>query len=101
MLVLLTVPPGFRSSKSSGTLSAMAGTQRENLAFGHFGRQMKKERLARGWSLPELSQRMGGVNHAHLSRIERGVRPPTENIAQVCDRVFPERKGWFLIARDT
>ena len=73
----------------------MAGTQRENLALGHFGRQMRKERLARGWSLPELSQRMRGINHGHLSRIERGVRPPTENIADLCDEVFPERKGWF------
>jgi transcriptional regulator with XRE-family HTH domain len=73
----------------------MTGTHRENLAFGHFGRQMRKERLARGWSLPELSQRMGGINHGHLSRIERGVRPPTENIADLCDEVFPERKGWF------
>ena len=73
----------------------MAGTQRENLALGHFGRQMRKERLARGWSLPELSQHMRGINHGHLSRIERGVRPPTENIADLCDEVFPERKGWF------
>jgi transcriptional regulator with XRE-family HTH domain len=65
------------------------------LAFGHFGRQMRKERLARGWSLPELSQRMGGINHGHLSRIERGIRPPTEKIADLCDTVFAERKGWF------
>ena len=32
---------------------------------------------------------------AHLSRIERGVRPPTQHVADACDRVFPERKGWF------
>jgi transcriptional regulator with XRE-family HTH domain len=56
---------------------------------------MKKERLARGWSLPELSARTG-VNAAHLSRIETGRRPPTERIAMACDEVFPERKGWFL-----
>lgn len=62
---------------------------------------MRKERLARGWSLPELSERMGavdngqGINHGHLSRIERGVRPPTEKIADLCDAVFPERRGWF------
>jgi transcriptional regulator with XRE-family HTH domain len=79
----------------------MAGTQSKNLAFSHFGRQMHKERLARGWSLPELGVQMGtfnhgqGVNHGHLSRIERGVRPPTENIADLCDLVFPERNGWF------
>jgi len=79
----------------------MAGTQGGNLALSHFGRQMKKERSSRGWSLPELSARMGefnhgqGINHGHLSRIERGVRPPTQKIADLCDLVFPERKGWF------
>jgi transcriptional regulator with XRE-family HTH domain len=72
----------------------MAGSQRANLAFSHFGRQMRKERLARGWSLPELAARTG-INHGHLSRIERGVRPPTENVADLCDEAFPERKGWF------
>jgi transcriptional regulator with XRE-family HTH domain len=79
----------------------MVDTQPKNLAFSHFGRQMKKERGARGWSLPELGARMGafnngqGIDHGHLSRIERGVRPPTENIADLCDSVFPERNGWF------
>lgn len=73
----------------------MAGTHRENLALSHFGRQMKKERLARGWSLQEMSKRMGGGDYAHLGRVERGVRPPTEAIADACDRVFPERRGWF------
>jgi transcriptional regulator with XRE-family HTH domain len=72
----------------------MSGTQHENLAFTHFGRQMRKERTSHGWSLPELSARTG-INHGHLSRIERGVRPPTEAIALAMDEVFPERKGWF------
>jgi hypothetical protein len=60
----------------------------------HFGKQLKKERLAHGWSLPELSRR-SGIDAGHLSRIENGKRPPTEAIAQACDAVFPERKGWF------
>jgi transcriptional regulator with XRE-family HTH domain len=60
----------------------------------HFGRQMKKERLARGWSLRELSARTG-INFSHLGRIENGYRPPTAAIADACDRAFPERKGWF------
>ena len=60
----------------------------------HFGRQMKKERLARGWALREMSARTG-VNYSHLGRIENGHRPPTEAIALACDRVFPERKGYF------
>jgi transcriptional regulator with XRE-family HTH domain len=61
----------------------------------HFGRQMKKERLARGWSLRELSARTE-ISFTHLSRIENGHRPPTEAVAKACDRVFPERRGWFL-----
>jgi transcriptional regulator with XRE-family HTH domain len=71
----------------------MAGSQL-NGAAGHFGRQMKKERLSRGWSLMELAQRMG-VDAAHLGRVESGKRPPTENLAAKCDVVFAERRGWF------
>jgi len=71
----------------------MPGTQNGNPAQ-HFGRQVRKERLARGWSLPELSKRTG-INAGHLSRIETGRRPPTENVAVACDAVFPERHGWF------
>lgn len=71
----------------------MAGIANGNPA-GHFGRQMKKERLARGWSLTELGQRMG-LNPAHLGRVESGRRPPTEKLAAACDEVFPERKAWF------
>jgi hypothetical protein len=60
----------------------------------HFGRQVRKERVARGWSIHELARRMG-VAAGHLSRIENGKRPPTEAIAARCDDVFPERRGWF------
>jgi hypothetical protein len=35
------------------------------------------------------------VNPAHLGRVERGNRPPTEQIAAGLDAVFPERRGWF------
>lgn len=60
---------------------------------------MKKERLARGWSILELAQRMG-VDPAHLGRVESGKRPPTENLAAKCDAVFPERRGWFAEFHD-
>jgi transcriptional regulator with XRE-family HTH domain len=56
---------------------------------------MKKERLARGWSLREFSER-SRINFSHANRIENGFRPPTEAIARACDAVFPERRGWFL-----
>ena len=35
------------------------------------------------------------LNPGHVSRIENGKRPPTENVATACDAVFPERRGWF------
>jgi hypothetical protein len=70
----------------------MTGIEVNPLA--HFGRQVKKERTARGWSLPELERRTG-IDAGHWSRIERGVRPPTELIAAKCDEAFPERQGWF------
>jgi transcriptional regulator with XRE-family HTH domain len=69
-------------------------TGKEAGAGGHFGRQMRKERLAHGWSLPELSQRTG-YDAGHLSRVENGKRPPTEALAAACDAVFTERRGWF------
>jgi transcriptional regulator with XRE-family HTH domain len=72
----------------------MAGSKENGMA-GHFGRQLRKERLAHGWSLDELSRRTG-INAAHLSRIENGRRPPTETVARACDIAFPERRGWFL-----
>jgi transcriptional regulator with XRE-family HTH domain len=77
----------------AGTPASRTGTSNGNPAQ-YFGRQLRKERMARGWSLPEQSQRTG-INAGHLSRIETGRRPPTENVAMACDAVFPERHGWF------
>src|SRR4051812_41830490 len=60
----------------------------------HFGRQLRKERLARGISIHELA-RLTGLTAGHLSRIENGKRSPTAAVAAACDAVFPERRGWF------
>jgi hypothetical protein len=65
-----------------------------NTAATHFGRQMHKERLAHGWTLRQLSA-MTKVDYTTLSRVERGVRAPTEKLAKECDRLFPGRRGWF------
>ncbi len=71
----------------------MAG-HKDTSAATHFGRQMKKDRLAHGWSLQELSTRTA-YDGAHLSRIENGLRPPTRALALACDVAFPERRGWY------
>jgi transcriptional regulator with XRE-family HTH domain len=71
------------------------GANGSNGAATHFGRQMKKERLARGWSLREFSARTG-IDFTTASRIENGKRPPTEAVAKACDGAWPDRRGWFL-----
>ena len=37
-----------------------------------------------------------GYDDAQVSRVETGTCPPTESFAKSCDRVWPERNGWFL-----
>ena len=65
-----------------------------NSVAGHFARQMRKERLAHGWSLAELGRRTE-LDPAHLGRVESGRRPPTDAIAAGLDIAFPSRRGWF------
>lgn len=60
----------------------------------HFGKQLRKARREHGWSLDELARR-SEVSEGHLSRIERGLKPPTEKVALKLDGAFPERKHWF------
>lgn len=60
----------------------------------YFGRQVRKARLAKGWTLAEFGQRIG-YSPGAISRIENGNRPPTELFAQMCDRAFPDMDGWF------
>jgi transcriptional regulator with XRE-family HTH domain len=70
-----------------------------NGVAGHFGRQMRRDRLAHGWSISELAKH-AGLNGAHLGRIESGLRPPSVRIADALDKVFPERRGWYLLWLD-
>jgi transcriptional regulator with XRE-family HTH domain len=72
----------------------MAVTSGGNPAL-HFGRQMRKERLAKNWSLRKFAAQ-SGVNVTTATLIENGHRPPNEKVAIACDRVYPHRIGWFL-----
>ena len=60
----------------------------------YFGRQVRRARRTAGWTLSEFGQRIG-YDPGQISRIENGKRPPTELFAQMCDRAFPDRDGWF------
>ena len=60
----------------------------------YFGREVRRARLAARMSLADLG-RVVGYHASQVSRVERGVRTPTEKFAQGCDRAFPGRGGWF------
>ena len=85
------------SAKYCGSLVDMTGISGSNGkgVAGHFGRQMRRDRLAHGWSIAELAKR-AGLNAAHLGRIESGLRPPSVRVADALDKVLPERRGWYL-----
>jgi hypothetical protein len=61
----------------------------------HFGGELKRARLADGMTLAQLG-RATGYHKSQVSRVERGVRAPTAKFAQMCDKAFPGRGGWFL-----
>src|SRR5215471_18655803 len=94
--------PGCRTAYSAATVTLSAIVWQPVLMTGnlsanpatHFGRQLRKERLARGWSIHELAARTG-ISAGHLSRLENGKRMATADGAAACDRVFPERRGWY------
>lgn len=75
-------------------MTYMNGPTGTNGVAGHFGRELRRTREARGWSIAEVARRTG-LNPAHLSRIELGRRPPTLKIATALDKVFPEKQSWF------
>lgn len=75
-------------------MTGISGSNGKGVA-GHFGRQMRRDRLAHGWSVTELAKRTG-INGAHLGRIESGLRPPSVRVADALDKVLPERRGWYL-----
>ncbi|MGH3187229.1 MAG: helix-turn-helix domain-containing protein [Streptosporangiaceae bacterium] len=60
----------------------------------HFGREVRRARLAAKMTLAEFGRAIG-YDPGQISRVERGVRPPAEKFAQLCDKVFHERDGWF------
>jgi hypothetical protein len=71
-----------------------AGRKTPNATNAHFGNQVRKERLARGWSLRQFAAE-SGIDLSTASMIENGKLAPNRRIAEACDRVFPNREGWF------
>lgn len=75
--------------------SAVNGRNNGTSPVTHFGKQVRKERLARKWTVHDLA-RESGVSTATISRVERGLAWPTERVAHAMDATFPHRDGWFM-----
>src|SRR6185437_12139712 len=60
----------------------------------YFGKQVRKARLAAGWTLKEFGDRIA-YSPGQISRIESGSRPPNKMFAKACDGAFPGMGGWF------
>jgi hypothetical protein len=60
----------------------------------YFGKQVRKARLAAGWTLKEFGDRIS-YSPGQISRIESGTRPPNRMFAKACDGAFPGMDGWF------
>ena len=60
----------------------------------YFGAQVRKERTKAGLTILALAAATG-IDDGHLGRIERGIRPPTADIAARLDKAFPKREGAF------
>ena len=62
-----------------------------------FGERVRELRGSRGITLGELAARIP-VNKGHLSRVERGERPPTDDLARRMDQVLDARGDLIALA---
>lgn len=74
-------------------MAFMSGNATANPAT-HFGRQVRKAREARGWTIRDFAFEVK-KSAGYLSKIENGKVPPSEEIAAAMDETFTERDGWF------
>src|SRR5882757_2152764 len=60
----------------------------------HFGREVKLERERLGMSRTDLGKQ-AHCGYSLVAKIEAGERMPALDVAQACDRAFPESNGRF------
>jgi transcriptional regulator with XRE-family HTH domain len=59
-----------------------------------FGNEVRHARMVAGMTQAELGEIIG-YDASEVSKVEAGVREPSQRFAEGCDKAFPEMNGWF------
>jgi len=59
-----------------------------------FGAEVRYARMAAGMTQSELGTILG-YDGSEVSKVEAGIREPSEKFAEGCDKAFPSMNGWF------
>lgn len=84
---MLLVTENSGSARSGETGKARAEPRPVSRAASTFGRALRQRRQARGLALREL-QKLAYVDKSLISRVERGLTPPSAEFAEACDRAL-------------
>lgn len=72
----------------------------EHPLIKHFARELRRHRESRGWTQPNLADRLEGWREGIIGHIEHGRRMPTLKFATACDRVFGTQGEFEALLRD-
>ncbi|ONF69920.1 hypothetical protein AVR91_0216755 [Amycolatopsis keratiniphila subsp. keratiniphila] len=84
---MLLVTENSGSARSGETGKARAEPRPVSTAASTFGRALRQRRQACGLALREL-QKLAYVDKSLISRVERGLTPPSAEFAEACDRAL-------------
>ncbi|RSN34910.1 hypothetical protein DMC61_05585 [Amycolatopsis sp. WAC 04169] len=84
---MLLVTENSGSARSGDTGKARAEPRAVSTAASTFGRALRQRRQACGLALREL-QKLAYVDKSLISRVERGLTPPSAEFAEACDRAL-------------
>ncbi|MFE6615601.1 tetratricopeptide repeat protein [Amycolatopsis sp. NPDC057786] len=73
------------------------GARPVSMAASTFGRALRQRRQARGLALRDL-QKLAYVDKSLISRVERGLAPPSAEFAEACDRALGAGGALIVLA---
>ncbi len=94
-MLCVTETPGPGGSGETG--KARTEPRPVSTAAWAFGRALRQRRQAKGFALREL-QKLAYVDKSLISRVERGLTPPSVEFAEACDRALDAGGTLVLLA---